>query len=424
MVSDPAFPRLHVRPPTGWVNDPNGLCRVDGTYHVFFQHNPDSPTHGAICWGHQSSSDLLHWTEEPVALRPTPGSVDAGGCWSGCIVDDGGVPTAVYTAVPEQAHEAVVALARSDRSLRRWEQDPHPVATTPTDGSVAEVRDPFVFVHEGRRYAVQGAGSRSGPPALLLYDASDLTSWRPLGPLLAADDPVAAAVAPAQIWECPNLFRLDGRWVLLVSLWRWVDGSHLLAGVRWLVGDLLPAAGGAVRFRPERGGVLDDGPAHYAPQVLVDGDRVLLWGWAWELNRTAEQVAQAGWAGVLTFPRELSLAEGAVVSRPAAELTGLRRGVVVDQPGAPLREPAFEVVAIGAVRLFLHGAAGPQLVAEAAGTPAEPARILVDGSIVEAFADLRCWTGRAYPEQESHWRVAGDPAEVVVYRLGRQDASC
>lgn len=432
-MSDPTFPRLHIRPPAGWVNDPNGLCRVDGTYHVFFQLNPDQPTHGDICWGHQSSRDLLRWTEEPVALRPTPGSVDAAGCWSGCVVDDGGVPTAVYTAVPDQAQRAVVALARSDRTLRRWQQDPRPAARTPTDGSVTEVRDPFVFTFEGRRYAVQGAGSRSGPPALLLYDATDLTAWRPLGPLLEADDPVAASVAPAQIWECPNLFPLDGRWVLLVSLWRWVDGSHLLAGVRWLVGDLVPHASDGLRFSPARGGVLDDGPAHYAPQVLLDGDRVLLWGWSWELDRTVEQVAEAGWAGVLTYPRELTLVGGALVSRPAAELTGLRCGVLPDQPGAPLREPAFEVVATGPVELLLHFANGPRLVTAAYGTVREPARILVDGSLVETFASAtpsdpstssgrvaggRCWTGRAYPENGGHWQVKGDPAEVTVYQLG------
>ena len=97
---DPAFPRLHVRPPSGWLNDPNGLCRVNGTYHVFFQHNPVSVQHGAICWGHMSSPDLLRWTEQPLALQPRPGAIDAAGCWSGCVVDDDGVPTAVYTAVP------------------------------------------------------------------------------------------------------------------------------------------------------------------------------------------------------------------------------------------------------------------------------------------------------------------------------------
>ena len=118
-VPDPAFPALHIRPPRGWLNDPNGVCRIDGRYHVFLQYNPDAVVHGSICWGHASSPDLLRWTDHPVALRPRPGSLDAGGCWSGCVTDDDGVPTAVYTAVPHDAQDAVVALATSDRSLLR-----------------------------------------------------------------------------------------------------------------------------------------------------------------------------------------------------------------------------------------------------------------------------------------------------------------
>src|SRR4051812_48090980 len=93
---DPSRPRLHVLPSRGWLNDPNGVCRIDGTYHVFYQHNPDGPVHDNIHWGHASSPDLLRWTEEPIALTPTPETATHNGCWSGCIVDDDGVPTAVY----------------------------------------------------------------------------------------------------------------------------------------------------------------------------------------------------------------------------------------------------------------------------------------------------------------------------------------
>ena len=32
---------LHLEPPTGWMNDPNGLCYADGKYHVFFQYTPE-----------------------------------------------------------------------------------------------------------------------------------------------------------------------------------------------------------------------------------------------------------------------------------------------------------------------------------------------------------------------------------------------
>ena len=96
---DPAFPQFHPRPARGWINDPNGLSYADGRFHVFFQYNPDSARHQRICWGHLSSPDLVHWDEEPVALRPQPGGPDALGCWSGVVTDDGGVPTAAYSGV-------------------------------------------------------------------------------------------------------------------------------------------------------------------------------------------------------------------------------------------------------------------------------------------------------------------------------------
>src|SRR4051794_35597963 len=201
IVSDPAFPALHIRPARGWLNDPNGLCRIDGSYHVFFQYNPHAPVHGNVHWGHVSSHDLLHWTEQPLALFPRPGQIDAAGCWSGCIVDDAGVPTAVYTAVPDHAWNAAANLARSDRSLVSWTQSRSPVMGTPHSEHIGEVRDPFVFDFEGRRYAVQGAGSREGQPQLLLYDCEDLEHWVELGPLLTTADPVAADVAAADIWE-------------------------------------------------------------------------------------------------------------------------------------------------------------------------------------------------------------------------------
>ena len=91
--TDPAFPALHGRPDAGWVNDPNGLARVDGRYHVFFQHNPDAPVHASIVWGHASSDDLITWRQEPIALAPRPGALDSRGCWTGCLTVDDGVPS-------------------------------------------------------------------------------------------------------------------------------------------------------------------------------------------------------------------------------------------------------------------------------------------------------------------------------------------
>ncbi|GAB2584716.1 glycoside hydrolase family 32 protein [Microlunatus antarcticus] len=419
----PDFPFLHVRPRRGWLNDPNGLAKVDGTYHVFFQHNPDEPVHDRIHWGHASSTDLLTWSEHPVALVPRAGKLDAAGCWSGCVTDDDGVPTAVLTAVPDQAPNAGALLARSDRSLLRWTPGDRFVAGPPFPEGIEEVRDPFVVRVDGHRYVVQGAGARHGRPQLLLWAADDLEHWVDLGALLTDDDPVAAVVAEANIWECPNLFRLPDlrtgaeRWVLVLSLWRWVDGHHQLAGVRYLVGDLQPD-GPALRFVASSGGVLDDGSAFYAPQVLPDGDRVLVWGWAWEVGRTEDQVRAAGWAGVLTFPRELSLDDGVLGARPAAELRGLRTGSLEPAPDGAVEVAAFELLSICTARLRLVDDGRELFALDIGGSGEAPTTVLVDGSLVELFRGGATRTERAYPTTTSRWYVDADPGVVEAWSLG------
>jgi beta-fructofuranosidase len=415
--ADPAFPGLHIRPFRGWVNDPNGVCRIDGRYHVFFQYNPAAPVHDDVHWGHVSSTDLLTWTEEPLALRPRPGAVDAGGCWSGCVVDDGGVPTAVYTGVPTTAFDAGVVLAHSDRTLREWSQEHEFRAWPPEDPMISEVRDPFLFEFEGHRYAVLGAGSVSGAPQVLIFECDDLRRWQPLGALLTTADPLAAELAPANIWECPNLFRLGDRWVLILSLWRSGDGGYVLAGVRHLIGDLTAGPDGP-RFRTTAGGLVDSGPTFYAPQVLVEEHRALLWGWAWEgETRGLDEIATAGWAGVLTFPRELGLRDGSLVSRPATELTGLRQEPIAVEPGRPFDAHAFEIEASGPVRLRIAQQGVDAVVAETDG----PARIFVDGSLVEVFAETTTITTRAYPGPTSRWLLEAVEATATVWRLRRPD---
>jgi beta-fructofuranosidase len=415
-VADSSFPALHIRPPRGWINDPNGLCRVDGRYHVFFQYNPAAPVHSAIHWGHVSSTDLLSWQEHPIALAPRQGLIDAAGCWSGCVIDDSGVPTAVYTANPDHARNAVAALARSDRSLTHWQQDESPVAGIAPTPELDEVRDPFIFNHEGHRYAVQGAGQPNGSARLELYGCDDLRRWTELGTLLTCADPIAAEIAPADIWECPNLVQIDGQWVLLISLHREADGMNPLVGVRYLLGDLV-ARGPGWSFKTTSGGVLDDGRAFYAPQVLAEADRTLHVGWAGELDRSDEQIAEAGWAGVLTFPRELYVRDRVLATRPAIELTRLRRAPLALRPDTPFWAPAFELVASGPVALRLLDDGVDELVSAAEGAPSDPVRILVDGSMVEVFHRGGSHTTRAYPGNGSRWVVEG--TAVTGYRLGR-----
>jgi beta-fructofuranosidase len=421
---DPAFPRLHGRPDRGWVNDPNGCSYIDGRYHVFFQYNPDAPMHAGIKWGHASSTDLAHWRQEPIALVNRTGELDSYGCWSGCVVNDVGVPTAVYSAVADDTHRTNVLLARSDREMRVWQQDRKPVARTPDDASISHVRDPFVFEVDGHRYAVQGAGHTDGGPCILVYGCDDLSAWTELGVLLSGDDPIAAEVASANIWECPNLVRFADRWVLILSLWRRTGERFSLAGVRYLLGDLVVGPDGP-RFAPTSGGLLDRGPCFYAPQVLRAGDRHLLWAWSWERGRARPDITATGWAGALTFCRELALVDDAVVSRPVAELDRLRRDPLPLAPDQPFTAVAYDVelpADAGPVELWLVGAGDDRLVAaiDVAPSPVVPPRILVDGSMIEVFDGTATpYTTRAYPTEASRWLLrATRPVRLRAWHLG------
>ena len=463
-VLDRSRPALHVRPDTGWLNDPNGPFRWHGRYHLFYQHNPLAPIHADIHWGHVSSTDLLHWRTEPLALAPTPGHLDAGGCWSGCVVDDGGVPTAVYTAIGDGVLDATIGVATAnDDHLRSWHKHPSPAARAPRDLELVGYRDPFVFSVDGHRYALVGAGlAGGGAGTVLLYACDDLSAWTYLGPLLDTRDPVAAAHAPADVWECPQFVRLGDRWALIVSLWT----DEVLGRVAYLVGDL-DTADGAPRFTPTGGGLVDSGRDFYAPAVLVSPDRTLLWGWSWE-DRPEAEVLAAGWSGVLTLPRVLTLGPaGHLLSAPAPELHMLRHSPTwhslnirrqpqtVDLPIGPLdievrlrgamRRPIVLTVRLddSLLEVTVDLRAGhaevhrqvrhPERAARTAtshitGGDTGTVRLLLDGSVAELFLPGGAvFTERLYPAPGARLAALqlhgseGTQAEVTVWRMRASD---
>jgi beta-fructofuranosidase len=310
LASDPLRPRYHLLPAHNWMNDPNGPIFFDGRYHMFHQYNPQAAVWGNMNWAHATSPDMIHWQHEPIALSPTPGGPDRDGVFSGSAVLDNGKPTMIYTGVapPASASEATLrdgahtwretqCLAVAlDKELRTWKKLAEPVIAAPPSGLVVTgFRDPYVWREGNLWMLILGSGFAHKGGAILLYSSPDLRHWTYLHPLVegsSSNDKAVNPVDSGEMWECPDLFPLGDKHVLLIST---------MGKVRWKVGTYIKH-----RFTPEKEGVVDWG-AYYAAKTMLDADgNRILWGWITETRPDAELVA-AGWAGAMSLPRVLSL---------------------------------------------------------------------------------------------------------------------
>jgi beta-fructofuranosidase len=212
--------------------------------------------------------------------------------------------------------------------------------------------------------------------------------------------------------------------VLIVSLWSRTHWEIVAKDVCYLVGDLQPTADGP-RFQTTSGGALDCGPTFYAPQILREPDRTLIWGWAREHGRPQEEINAAGWAGTLTFCRQLRLHGSRLISEPVPELDKLRQEALPVQAEIPFAASAFDVElgsGAGVASLWLTEDGRESLVVEFEVSDASltQPRILVDGSIIEVFDGSGVpYTTRAYPTKTSAWRLRLEhPVEVFAWTLG------
>ncbi len=136
--TDDRRPNVHFSVREGWTNDPNGLVEYtspvtgERTYHMFFQHNPCSYVWGNMHWGHATSSDLLHWTQQEIALFPD----DMGTMFSGSAIVDkenrAGFKTAsgedpillFYTAAGEPFTQCLAYSTDGGKSFTKYAHNP------------------------------------------------------------------------------------------------------------------------------------------------------------------------------------------------------------------------------------------------------------------------------------------------------------
>ena len=79
----------HLMPPAGFLNDPNGLCELNGVYHVYYQYAPEGEGKSKM-WGHYSTEDFVAWRSLPPVLFPDSNR-DANGVYSGSAYVENGI---------------------------------------------------------------------------------------------------------------------------------------------------------------------------------------------------------------------------------------------------------------------------------------------------------------------------------------------
>jgi fructan beta-fructosidase len=335
-TSEQFRPNYHFTPAKGWMNDPNGLVYINGEYHLFFQHNPDSTVWGPMHWGHAVSKDLVTWEELPIALFPD----SLGTIFSGSAVYDAENSSelgtkdnpplvAIFTyhnPVGERAGAVdfqTQGLAYSVDKGKTWSKyKANPVLLNP---GIRDFRDPKVTQITKANGKKAWLMTLAVKDRVQFYESPNLKDWALLGEF------GQGVGAHGGVWECPDLISMkapDGsqKWVLLVSMNP--GGPQKGSATQYFIGDFAEGV-----FTPDDTMIrwLDYGPDNYAgvtwANLPSEQNRTLFIGWMsnWDY---AQVVPTPTWRSALTLPRELRLfdVEGTLLlqSAPVKELENLR----------------------------------------------------------------------------------------------------
>ncbi len=222
MYREPHRPQFHFTTRRGWINDPNGLVYHEGLYHLYYQHNPYEREWGNMTWGHATSPDLIHWTEQPCVLFPDR----LGTMFSGSAVWDqentSGLgskqhPPLVYAYTADRAERQTQCIAWStDGGYTLHKDEGNPVVDSHDKWKSHDTRDPRLLWYAPSAHWVMVLNERDGHS---IYTSSDLLKW------------TFESHVPG-FWECPDLFELpvDGdashkKWVMLGASGTYVVGS-------------------------------------------------------------------------------------------------------------------------------------------------------------------------------------------------------
>ena len=201
----------------------------------------------------------------------------------------------------------------------------------PDGFSIYDFRDPKIFRNEDGSFGcVVGNRTEDGSGAILLYRSPDGFRWEYVSMLDRSFNQFG------RMWECPDMFRLDGRDVILTS-----PQDMRALGLEFHSGNGTMALMGSLRngqFLRENVQAIDYGRDFYAPQTLEapDGRRIMV-AWMQNWDTTAGCPENAKWFGQMTTPRELTIRNDRLIQNPVRELDALH-GRRVAYKSVPVHE--------------------------------------------------------------------------------------
>lgn len=325
---------FHIMPPTGWLNDPNGLFQLKGLNHIYFQYTPFTPTWGMKLWGHYTSKDWISYKEEEPFLFADC-AYDRDGVYSGSafVKDDeihyyytGNVKYTdkEYNYITNGREQNTMEVISKDGYSYKEKRRIMKNSDYPKDMS-CHVRDPKVFEKDGVYYMVIGARSKDDRGCVLLYRSDDLKEWV-YHMRIQSNEPFG------YMWECPDIIELQGKTYLICCPQGVPQDGMKYQNVYQFGYFELQLDIQEKTYTISSFVELDKGFDIYAPQTFVDeqGRRILIsWMGIPDAPYNNEETIKKGWQHALTMPRELYEKDEVLCQRPLVEFQALRRDEVM-----------------------------------------------------------------------------------------------
>ena len=347
-------PLYHHTPEYGWMNDPNGMFYKDGVWHLYYQYNPYGSQWENMTWGHSTSTDLVHWKAQPLAIEADwLGAIFSGSA----IVDKDNTAgfgrnavVAMYTSAGAAQTQSIAYSADGGMTFTKYAGNPVITYNAP------DFRDPKVFWHEPtKRWIVVLAVGQEAQ----FYSTKDLKTWKyesSFGREYGNHDGV---------WECPDLIPItyhptpntsETKWVLLLNINP--GGPFGGSATQYFVGQF-DGHKFTCEDNPSETKWMDYGKDHYATVTFHNAPEGRIVALPWMSNwQYANQEPTRQFRSANGLPRDLGLktigGETYLTSVPSKEITAQR--------GAKLKKPveACEIVVDvkGAMTLELSNAKG------------------------------------------------------------------